>query len=258
MESLRRLMDSPQDWETAAFFLLVAIFVAWERLRPARAIDRWADLRIDVLSFAFALFVNRISTSTVTATMDRFFPALLLDPLRAVQAWPSAAKIALSFVVADFVIYWIHRAQHKYDTLWRTHAWHHSIEQLYWFSGFRTSFTHSLIYNVPQAIVPLFLFQLSPAEAGIAYSLALLVQFWEHTNVRVDIGPLRHVFITPAYHRVHHSASELCRTNFGTTFSIWDRMFGTYTDPRTVPADIPLGLGERVPAKKLPRMLLGV
>ena len=90
-------------------------------------------------------------------------------------------------------------------------------------------------------------------------AFGVLIQFWEHTNVKVNIGPLRYVFITPDYHRVHHSANELSRTNFGGTFSIWDRAFGTYTDPRTVPEDTPLGLGEplrfpRRPTARLPSM----
>jgi sterol desaturase/sphingolipid hydroxylase (fatty acid hydroxylase superfamily) len=46
--------------------------------------------------------------------------------------------------------------------------------------------------------------------------------------------------------------------NLGTTFTIWDRMFGTYVDPTTVPEDVPLGLGEPIDKRKIPRMLIGV
>jgi hypothetical protein len=35
-------------------------------------------------------------------------------------------------------------------------------------------------------------------------------------------------------------------------------MFGTYTDPRTVPGGTPLGLGEEVAPRRVPRMLVGV
>ena len=98
----------------------------------------------------------------------------------------------------------------------------------------------------------------SPLQAGIGYSIALLIQFWEHTNVKVNIGPLKYLIICPAYHRVHHSATRNCRMNLGTTFTIWDRLFGTYVDPATVPEDVPLGLGEPIHKNKIPRMLLGV
>jgi len=158
----------------------------------------------------------------------------------------------------DFVIYWIHRAQHRYDFFWRTHAWHHSIEQMYWFSGFRTSFLHSFLYNIPQVVIPVTIFKLSPMEAGIGYSLGLFIQFMEHTNWKMSFGPLNWLLVTPDYHRIHHSATLHRGQNLGTTFRLWDRMFGTYVDPAEMPGEYPLGLGERVEGKKIPRMLMGV
>jgi len=84
------------------------------------------------------------------------------------------------------------------------------------------------------------------------------VQFWEHTNLRVEIGPLRHVLMTPAFHRVHHSATVHRGKNLAPIFPFWDHLFGTFVDPRSVEGDFPLGLGERVPLRRMPRMLLGV
>jgi sterol desaturase/sphingolipid hydroxylase (fatty acid hydroxylase superfamily) len=250
-------MFSSENIETAAFFALALGFEVLERVRPAREVDRWKDLKVDVFSFALAITMNRVSHYTVTGFVNRCAPAWMLGGWQAVQALPGAVKIVMAIFLVDFMIYWIHRAQHRFDLLWRTHAWHHSIEQLYWFSGFRTSFLHSFIYNVPQATVPMFIFHLSPLEAGVGYSIGLLIQFWEHTNLEVDIGPLRWVFITPDYHRVHHSTAH-SGTNFGTTFSLWDRMFGTYQDPAAVPASAPLGLGEPYDKRKMARMLMGV
>jgi sterol desaturase/sphingolipid hydroxylase (fatty acid hydroxylase superfamily) len=247
-----------QDYEIGAFFVLVAVFELCERLWPARKVDRLQDLKLDVLSFAFALTVNRISTTLVHRWVGDVTPAALAGTVRLLQQLPSAVKILLALFVVDFLIYWIHRAQHRFNWLWRTHAWHHSIEQMYWFAGFRTSFFHSFIYNVPQVLIPVTFFHLSPAEAGIGYSLGLLIQFWEHTNLNVNIGPWKHLIITPAYHRIHHSATSNRALNLGTTFSIWDRLFGTYVDPATVPDTFPLGLGERVPERQIPRMLLGI
>ncbi len=216
-----------EDYETAAFFGLVAVFELCERVWPARPVDRWHDLKLDVLSFAFALTVNRVCTH-------------LLRNLTGLAAPDSLA--------------WLVRR----EPLWRTHAWHHSIEQMYWFAGFRTSFLHSFLYNIPQVVIPITLFKLTPAEAGIGYSLGLLIQFWEHTNLKVNVGPLAWLIVTPDYHRIHHSATVHRGKNLGTTFRLWDRMFGTYVDPASVDDAFPLGLGEKVQGKKIPRMLLGV
>jgi sterol desaturase/sphingolipid hydroxylase (fatty acid hydroxylase superfamily) len=250
-------MATAHEYQTAAFFGLVILFEILERVRPAREIDRWKDLKIDVLSFALALGLNRACKLMVGGVIAAWTPAALAAAFDGLHAWPAVIRIAMAIVVVDFIIYWIHRAQHHFDTLWRTHAWHHSIEQLYWFSGFRTSFFHSFMYAIPATSVSTLVFNLSPLEAGIGYSIGLLIQFWEHTNLRVNVGPLRHIIITPAYHRVHHSTRHN-RSNFGTAFSVWDRMFGTYTNPDLVPPDEPLGLGEPIDEKQIPRMLIGV
>src|SRR6266571_3860170 len=240
------------DYEIVAFFVLVAIFEVCERLWPARPVDRWRDLKLDVLSFAFALTVNRVSTHLIRSLVGDVTPAALAGTVQFLQSLPSVWKIVLALFVVDFLIYWIHRAQHRFDLLWRTHAWHHSIEEMYWFAGFRTSFLHSFIYNIPQVVIPVTLFKLSPAEAGIGYSIGLLIQFWEHTNLKVNIGPLQWLIVTPDYHRIHHSATVHRGKNLGTTFRLWDRLFGTYVDPASVDDAFPLGLGEKVEGKKIP------
>jgi len=251
-------MLEPRDFEVASFFLLVLLFEVWERTRPARKVNRLADLKIDLLSFALAVLMNRLSRGTVDSVINNVSPTFVLSGIEYLRSLPGGVKILLALLMVDFTIYWIHRAQHRFDTMWRTHKWHHSVEHMYWFAGFRTSFLHSFIYNIPQVLVPMQLFHLSPLEAGIGYSLGLFIQFWEHTNVRANIGPLKYIFITPQYHRVHHSATRHQGMNLGTTFSVWDRMFGTYVDPDTMPESYPLGLGEPIEKKDVPRMLLGV
>ncbi len=55
----------------------------------------------------------------------------------------------------------------------------------------------------------------------------------EHSNIRLweplD-GVLRLLFVTPNMHKVHHSREQIqTDTNYSNIFSIWDRIFGTYT-----------------------------
>lgn len=251
------MMLTAQDYQIVAFFLFVAVFEICERIWPAHPVDRWTDLKLDILSFAFALTVNRVSNWLLRGLAINLTPPFLAGPLHYLQSFPGAVKIIIGLFLVNFVLYWIHRAQH-YDTImWRTHAWHHSIEQMYWFAGFRTSFFHSFIYNIPQVVIPVTFLHLSPAEAGIGYSIGLLIQFWEHTNWNVNIGPLAWLLVTPDYHRIHHSTMHRSM-NLAPTFRIWDRMFGTYVDPAKAPEHYPLGLGEPVKGKEIPRMLVGI
>ena len=55
----------------------------------------------------------------------------------------------------------------------------------------------------------------------------------EHANIRLPEGldrRLRLLFVTPNMHKVHHSRLQPeTDSNYSNIFSVWDRMFGTYT-----------------------------
>jgi sterol desaturase/sphingolipid hydroxylase (fatty acid hydroxylase superfamily) len=243
---------------TAVFLTLAALAIAVERFWPMRRVDRLRDLGMDVLSFGLAVVFNRTLDVVLGPLFATFTPGAVQSALGDLRAQPVWLKILLAIVIADFTLYWIHRAQHTWDWAWRTHAWHHSIEELYWFSGFRTSFMHSFLYNVPQVAIPVLLLGLGTFETALCFAVSMVVQFWEHVNLRVDLGPLDRVIVTPDYHRVHHSLTGRRLQNLAPTFSLWDRLFGTWTDPRTVPLDTPLGIGEPIRTRDVPRMLTGV
>jgi len=246
------------DYQIVALFGAITLFSVCERFWPLRPVDRWKDLKLDVLSFAFALTVQRIVTYLVRSTVGDVTPAFLAGTVHSLQSLPSVVRIIMALFIVDFIVYWIHRSQHRYTIMWRTHAWHHSIEEMYWFAGFRTSFFHSLLNNIPQVVIPVTLFHLTPAEAGIGYSIGVFIQFIEHTNWRMSFGPLNWLNVTPDYHRIHHSATVHRGKNLAGTFRIWDKMFGTYVDPASVKEEFPLGLGEELDRKKITRMLAGV
>jgi hypothetical protein len=58
----------------------------------------------------------------------------------------------------------------------------------------------------------------------------VLYQFWIHTEyIRKLPAPIEYIFVTPSHHRVHHSTNEqYLDKNFGSTFIVWDRLFGTF------------------------------
>jgi len=61
--------------------------------------------------------------------------------------------------------------------------------------------------------------------------------FCEHGNIDLPLKVERllgGVFITPALHRQHHSReARLLDTNYGTIFSFWDRLFGSFRTNRS-------------------------
>ena len=246
------------DYQIVALFGAIILFSVCERIWPLRPVDRIKDLKLDVLSFAFALTVNRVATHLVRNTIGDVTPPFLQGTVGYLQHLPSAVRIIMALFIVDFIVYWIHRSQHRFTLMWRTHAWHHSIEEMYWFAGFRTSFFHSLLNNIPQVLIPVTLFHLTPAEAGIGYSLGIFIQFIEHTNWKLSFGPLNWLLVTPDYHRIHHAATLHRGKNLAGTFRIWDKMFGTYVDPATVTEEFELGLGEHPDKKQIARMMAGI
>ena len=251
---MHELYSKYEDYEFTALIIFALVFEVWERRRPAVALDRKKPFRRDLVALLVAVAAINASRFGLFALAE----ALQADTrlaIGAVRSLPGPAKVAVGIVVMDFILYWLHRSMHRFDVLWRAHEWHHSPEALYWFSGLRTSALHVLIYAVPQIFVPFFVLKLTALEAGIGFSIGVFVQFWAHSNVDVSLGPLDWLIISPAYHRIHHSFSKNRDRNLGTTFTIWDRLFGTFVDPRTVAPGFKLGLGYE---KSLVRLMIGV
>ena len=42
------------------------------------------------------------------------------------------ARLALAWLIAEVLLYWVHRAMHSIPLLWRFHRWHHDGEPLTW------------------------------------------------------------------------------------------------------------------------------
>ena len=72
-------------------------------------------------------------------------------------------------------------------------------------------------------------FFVPPPIAMVHTELNLIYQFWIHTEVVKDIGPLEYVLNTAKHHRVHHGSNRYCLDkNYAGVLIIWDRMFGTF------------------------------
>jgi sterol desaturase/sphingolipid hydroxylase (fatty acid hydroxylase superfamily) len=243
-----------EDYETTALVALALCFETAERLRPDRKIDKKVHLRLDVIALIVLFVAVGLSRKGLGLAFQPLAEAVV-PGLEQLRALPGVAKVVASLVLADFTTYWIHRAMHKWDVLWRTHEFHHSVENLWWFSGFRTSVLHGFLFAIPQVLIPFAIFKVSVIEAGIGFSIGVFFQLWMHSNVRASLAPIEWVFVTPEYHRLHHSATRHRDKNLAIGFTVWDRLFGTYVDPRSIAPDYPMGLGY---AKDRRRLIVGV
>ena len=149
----------------------------------------------------------------------------------------------LAYVLYDFFYYWAHRAGHEVNFLWAAHVVHHSSEDFNLSTALRQSSTNTLFYwvfYVPMAVIGI------PVQVFVTVALlSAIYGFWVHTRLIGKLGWFDRVFASPSNHRVHHGSNEYCLDkNYGFTFIIWDRLFGTYAEERD---DEPVVYGTLVP-----------
>lgn len=130
-------------------------------------------------------------------------------------------------VVLDFFRYWAHRIAHEQRFWWSTHVVHHSSEHYNFSVSFRLSWTQNLKLVF---FLPVILMGFHPFVFFVIHQIAVLYQFWIHTElIRKLPKPIEYIFTTPSHHRVHHAVNDrYIDRNYGSTFIIWDRMFGTF------------------------------
>lgn len=242
-----------QIYQTVTLVAVVLFFDFMERSRPMHALDRRRGLSLNVLALLITAVAGETWKTLLVNGLNMLNMGTALSSV-SLHRLPGAVKIFLGLILADFCLYWIHRAMHR-RTLWRTHTFHHSIDELWWLAGARTSVTHLFLFAVPQTFIAYYLLGLAPWESGVAFSLGVVVNVWIHTNLWVNLGPLEVVLITPNYHRIHHGARGLSSKNLGFIFTFWDRMFGTYVDPKLIGKDFSLGFVST--RTRLFRMIVG-
>ncbi|PCJ68329.1 MAG: C-5 sterol desaturase [Rhodobiaceae bacterium] len=139
----------------------------------------------------------------------------------------SVALIVVAYVIVDFLFYWYHRAIHEVRVGWAAHVNHHSSQQFNVGTALRASFVEAWIE--PFCLIPALLVGINPIMVIALLSLNHLYQYWLHTRHIGKLGPLEWVMNTPSNHRVHHGSNlQYCDKNYGGTFIIWDRLFGSY------------------------------
>lgn len=224
--SFERLEEVPQYVQQATPFfiglmlleLLVGALKTGGSVLPVA--DGLTSIACGMISRLPQVFVRSLELTTYVYVWDNY--RLLELP------WDSAWTWWLSFLAVDLGYYWLHRFAHEVSVLWAAHQVHHSSEYYNLSTALRQSLTQqftSWIYYLPLALVA------PPAIFAVHIQLNLLYQFWIHTELIRDLGPLEWILNTPKHHRVHHGRNKYCiDKNYGGILIIWDRLFGTFAE----------------------------
>lgn len=221
----------------AGAFLVVAGLERVPRLRFAPSPFLRPFLATDALWYLVASGSSALSVLLFRPVLERAALPVGIGGL------PGAMRFVVALAAYDFVAFAVHLGIHRSDALWSVHKVHHSSLRLDWLATTRTHVFEHLVRNIPAQAV---LFALGVPGAQVAAVAVVYAVFalLGHSNLAVDLRWAEPVFVTPRLHRRHHVLATTQR-NFGTVFSVWDRLFGLLVAVDTDP-DEPFGVpGER-------------
>lgn len=206
------------------FFVLVEAWISHRRgLGVYRLHDAITSLNIGLMSEVFRGMQKLVTVLIYAVVVDKV----------GVFAFDTTSPVVwvLAFVLYDFFYYWAHRAGHEVNLIWAAHVVHHSSEEFNLSTALRQSSTNTAtywIFYLPMAVLGI------PATVfTVTLLLSALYQYWIHTRLIGKLGWFEWVFNTPSHHRVHHGQNEYCiDRNYGATFIVWDRLFGTFAEER--------------------------
>jgi sterol desaturase/sphingolipid hydroxylase (fatty acid hydroxylase superfamily) len=244
------------------FAVLVALGIPARRGRrlPLRVLRRallpdrlWrsASGQTDIGYFLFGLLVfglafgwALVSADQVRALINARIDAPGPQPL---PYWASATLATVAFFIAYEAAYWTdHWLMHRVPFLWRFHKIHHQAESLSLLTNYRVHpFEAVLFINIQALFFGITGASLERALGGgaspwtlggsnvLAMLFAVGLNHLQHSHLWITFGPRwGKVLLGPAHHQIHHSADpDHFGRNLGSSFALFDRLFGTFHMP---------------------------
>ena len=236
---------------TGMFVIAFVVFSSLEAIAPRRArsqsrTSRWttnlslliiANTLVRLVVFAAPLIA---ASSAAALATDRGWGLLNTVSL------PWLVEAVIAFLCLDLAIWAQHVATHKIPLLWRIHRVHHTDRDFDASTALRFHPVEIILSALFKLAVILLL---GPAIAVvIIFEITLNASaMFNHANLKLPVWLdrfARWLIVTPDMHRTHHSVHrDEHDTNYGFCLSVWDRLFGTYTErPRDGHETMSLGL----------------
>lgn len=209
-----------------------------QRFEPVKG---WA-----IVGVAFFLITTVISVSLPLVFDPAWVERHRLMDLSGLGLW----GVPIAYFAFSFVLYWFHRAEHRFDLAWRgLHQMHHAIERVDmagWTVGHPLE---SIVFTTLLTATSTLVLGVDPLAAAIAGTAGTIVVMFAHFNVPTPrwVG---YLILRPEQHCLHHERDVQAR-NYG-DIALWDLLFGTFENPATFHGQVGFGMPS-IP--KLPAML---
>lgn len=195
--------------------LLPKGYVARVDLRREIATSVWSLLTMTAMSVAPEMGVQLGYSKVYHNVSDHGIPYLLLSPF-------------LFLAFSDCLIYFLHRGLHHRLLYKYLHKPHHSFIHTSPFAAFAFHPVDGWVQGIPYHIFG-FLF---PMHGVMHLASLAVVSMWTiniHDRVTLGIPGVNGA----AHHTIHHTTFK---SNYGQYTTLWDKLFGTFHDPRDVKA----------------------
>lgn len=235
-------------WGGLALFLLLELAIPYRRPSVSK-FKRWAiNLGMTALN---SVILAVIFGAAILAT-SRYVTEHKLGALNQVDL-PYWLKLLIAVAFLDFMLYVWHLLNHEVPLLWRFHRVHHTDLNMDVSTATRFHIGE-LSISAPIKISLIYLIGADPLTVIVFEAGLVLSAQFHHSSLQVPWAFEKifwMLFVPPSMHRIHHSVKIKERnTNYGTIFSLWDRIMGTMIKD-VDQAGIRIGVGGHFDEKKL-------
>lgn len=194
--------------------------------------NKWSHAGINLFFTATTVLVNFLMAVILLRSSD-WVVANHFGLLQWMPDMPLLWYTIVGLLLLDLIgAYFVHWTEHKVKWMWRFHLVHHTDTNVDTTTAnrhhpgesvFRFVFTTAGVIVCGAPIYLVFLYQ----------SLSAALSQFNHANIQFPRwldDALSWVLVTPRMHRVHHHyVLPYTDSNYGNIFSIWDRLFGTFS-----------------------------
>jgi sterol desaturase/sphingolipid hydroxylase (fatty acid hydroxylase superfamily) len=222
------------------FLLMLEMIVPYRQSSVPKS-RRWLN------NIGLTLINNLILKFSIAALIIKATLYVSENNLGVLNRWQISvwAKIIITVVFMDFMLYIWHFLNHELSLLWRFHRVHHSDVNMDVSTATRFHIGELAISSLIR-IALIFFLGLDLMTVMIYDSISLLSTQFHHSSLKVPRWletVFQTLFVPPSMHRIHHSVVIKERdSNYGVIFSLWDRMLGTLT-LHTDQTGIKIGVG---------------
>lgn len=225
--------DIPSLHRTLILVGGLTIFSLIESAVPLMSLDysRWKHAKVNIFFTLTTIVVNFFLAFALVWTSD----IVVANEIGLLQmvSMPLWAQIVVGLMLMDLIgAYTAHWVEHHVVWMWKFHVVHHTDQNV----DVTTANRHHPGESVIRFVFTILATAIVGAPMWLVFfyqSMSVVLSQFNHANIILPQWLDRWlVFIicTPNMHHVHHHyRMPYSDTNYGNIFSLWDRIFGTYT-----------------------------